>query len=69
MRKGRKVQDLVETRNIQQWCPTVEAVVVLSVKGKVRGNLVEGEVVNCNLECAKKEGFCWKGKHILTGIW
>lgn len=60
----------VERRNTQQYCPTRNAVVVLTVKGNVSGNIVEGEVVSCNRKrkCGA-EGFCWLNRQILTSLW
>ena len=59
-------------RNVQQWCPTAETVVVLTVKGKVQGNLIEGVVADCNrYECKQvtAKSFCWVGRRILTAMW
>ena len=60
-------------KNTQQWCPEAETVVVLTVKGEVKGNLIEGDVTDCNrYECkisSSTKSFCWLKRHILTAIW
>jgi len=60
-------------KNTQQWCPTAETVVVLTVRGEVKGSLIEGDVVDCNrYECkisSSTKSFCWLKRHILTAIW
>ena len=59
-----------ETREVEQWCPTTEEMVMLRVRGMVKGNLIEGEVLDCSRKgCkarSKAEKFCWVGRHITT---
>ncbi|MGQ9641852.1 MAG: hypothetical protein ACUVUF_06990 [Candidatus Bathycorpusculaceae bacterium] len=58
--------------NVQQWCPNVEAIVVLTVKGNVTGNLIEGEVLDCNnynCKASPSKSFCWLRRRILTSLW
>ena len=68
-----KLEEVEVTKNIQQWCPEVENIIVLTVRGTIKGNLIEGEVVDCNCyECKisnSAKRFCWLKKHILTAIW
>jgi len=74
-RSGEKMmmKETQTVKNIQQWCSEVENVVVLTVRGEVKGSLIEGEVVDCNCyECKisnSAKRFCWLKKHILTAIW
>ena len=66
-------EEVEVTKNIQQWCSEVENVVVLKVRGTIKGNLIEGDVTDCNCyECKisnSAKRFCWLKKHILTAIW
>lgn len=55
-------------KNTQQFCPHVDSVVILTVRCKERGNLIEGTVVSCNRKC-EKPSFCWINRHILTALW
>ena len=66
-------EKVAQVRNTQQWCPEAETIVVLTVRGTIKGNLIEGDVADCNrYECKisnSAKRFCWLKKHILTAIW
>jgi len=68
-----KLEEVEVTKNIQQWCPEVENIVVLTVRGAIKGNLIEGDVADCNCyECKisnSAKRFCWLKKRIITAIW
>ena len=64
-----------EVRNVEVYCPCAPPlvgdckVVVLTVRGRVRGAMIEGVVEKCNHSGrCRREGFCWIGRNILTHL-
>jgi hypothetical protein len=55
---------------VYQYCPAIEEVVTLRVRGSVFGDLINGEVIGCNkTRChTKNTPYCWLQKHIQTKI-
>jgi hypothetical protein len=55
---------------VPQWCPSVEEIVNLQVRGSVFGDLINGKVMGCDkTRCrAKNTVYCWLEKHIQTRI-
>ena len=57
----------------QQWCPVLRSVVIIDVRGEIRGEMVDGEVVRCFAYlsgCCKEIRLpsCIVGKKVLTRL-
>jgi hypothetical protein len=55
---------------VSQYCPAIEEVVTLRVKGSVFGDLINGDVIGCSkIRChAKHTPYCWLQRRIMTSI-
>jgi hypothetical protein len=65
-----KIVERDAVRLVSQWCPSVEEIVNLQVKGSVFGDLINGKVIGCDkTRChAKNTVYCWLEKHIQTKL-
>jgi len=58
---------------LKLWCPVLRSVVPIDVRGEIRGEMVDGEVVRCFAYlsgCCKeiRLPFCMVGKKVLTRL-
>jgi len=55
-------------RKVRQYCPGIQKIVSLTIKGIVRGLLIEGEIFECSEHNCKRPRHCLLGQHILVRL-